>query len=111
MSFRQPTPLTISTTTVESVEEVNFQSVLAYPSDSDYDRMAARVDFIVTGDTIEIYNWELNWRDIYPLEAIASHIQKCLYPNYSYVVTVEGPNLEFWLTQGFQYLTSDKLIN
>lgn len=91
--------------------ETIFESLLAYPSDSTYDRLVARVDFTVSGKTIEVYNWELNWRDIYPLEAIASQIQNCLYPDHSYVVTIEGPNLEFWLTQGFKYLTPDKLIN
>ena len=91
--------------------EVFFESIVAYQSHSEYDRLAARVDFTVSGKTIEVYNWELNWRDTYPLEAIASRIQNCLYPDHSYVVTIEGPNLEFWLTQGFQYLTPNKLIN
>ena len=110
MSFRQPAPLYIERVSEGGTETI-FESLVAYDSNSVYGRMVARVDFTVSGKTIEVYNWELNWRDIYPLEAIASHIQNCLFPDYSYVVTIEGPNPEFWLTQGFQYLTPNKLIN
>lgn len=53
--------------------------------------IVAQVDYTVQGKIITINDWEVNWRDEWPLRLAANYIVQCLYPlERGYVVRVRG---------------------
>lgn len=53
--------------------------------------IVAQVDYTVQGKTITINDWEVNWRDEWPLRLAVNYIVQCLYPaEGGYFIRVAG---------------------
>jgi hypothetical protein len=53
--------------------------------------IVAQVDYTVQGKIITINDWEVNWRDEWPLRLAANYLTQCLYPTQKgYVIRVRG---------------------
>jgi hypothetical protein len=53
--------------------------------------IVAQVDYTIQGKIITINDWEVNWRDEWPLRLAVNYIIQCLYPaERGYVTRVAG---------------------
>jgi hypothetical protein len=53
--------------------------------------IVARLDYTVFGDLVTITDWEVNWRDEWPLRLASNYLSQCLYPPSSgKVLRVQG---------------------
>lgn len=85
--------------------------------------IVAQIDYTREGKIITINDWEVNWRDEWPLRLAANYITQCLYPvERGYVLQVRGEEvynqagepisvanksaLAFWVSEQFVPLTN-----
>jgi hypothetical protein len=53
--------------------------------------IVAQVDYTIQGKIITINDWEVNWRDEWPLRLVVNYLVQCLYPaERGYVTRVAG---------------------
>jgi hypothetical protein len=53
--------------------------------------IVAQVDYTIQGQIITINDWEVNWRDEWPLRLAVNYLVQCLYPaERGYVTRVAG---------------------
>ena len=53
--------------------------------------IVAQVDYTVQGKIITINDWQVNWRDEWPLRLAANYLVQCLYPaQRDFVIRVAG---------------------
>jgi hypothetical protein len=53
--------------------------------------IVAQVDYTIQGKIITINDWEVNWRDEWPLRLAVNYLVQCLYPaERGYVTRVAG---------------------
>lgn len=53
--------------------------------------IVARIDYTVQGKIITINDWQVNWKDEWPLRLAANYLTQCLYPaDKKHVIRVAG---------------------
>lgn len=68
----------------------------------------ARIDYTINGDLITVDNWEINWRDEWPLRLGIQYLVHCLYrPSLGYVIRVDKEALPFWVSEDFDSITNE----
>lgn len=71
--------------------------------------IVGRIDYSVLGQLITIDDWQVNWRDEWPLRIAVNHLTNCLYPielGYTVRVAKETAAYAFWVSEFFAPLTN-----
>jgi hypothetical protein len=75
------------------------------PYDDDEQRggfIVAQVDYTIEGYLVTIDQWDVNWRDEWPLRLAANYLQNCLYrQEEGYVIQVAKDAYSFWVSEYF----------
>ena len=88
--------------------------------------IVAQLDYEVNASTrlVTVYNWDINWRDEWPLRLAVNYLTQCLYPTVrGYVIRVVGDQVynqsggaidvantapyAFWASEQFVPITND----
>jgi hypothetical protein len=70
--------------------------------------IVSRIDYTITGKLITIDNWEVNWRDEWPLRLALQFLLNCLYSSaLGYSVRVQKDTYPFWVSETLFPLTND----
>jgi hypothetical protein len=68
----------------------------------------ARIDYTINGNLVTVDNWEVNWRDEWPLRLGIQYLVHCLYrTSLGYVIRVDKEALPFWVSEDFDPITND----
>jgi hypothetical protein len=74
--------------------------------------IVARIDYTISGKLITIDQWEVNWRDEWPLRLAINFLVNCLYPySKEYVIRVEKTNIDIAFWQSEYFFPVDNLFN
>jgi hypothetical protein len=70
--------------------------------------IVAQVDYSVIGKSVTIEDWDVNWRDEWPLRLAINYIRQCLYPtSKGFVVRViKNEAYSFWVSEQFVPVTN-----
>jgi hypothetical protein len=72
--------------------------------------IVARIDYSKVGDLITLENWEVFWKDEWPLRLGLQYLTNCLYPSSSgFVIRVIQDPYPFWVSENFNPVTNDPL--
>jgi len=84
-----------------------------YPDDEQRGgNIVCRVDYSVQGKLITINNWEVGWRDEWPLRLAVNYIANCLYnPEKDYVVRVQKTPIDIAFWQSENFVPTDNLYD
>ena len=70
--------------------------------------IVAQVDYTVEGKIVTINEWDVNWRDEWPLRLAANYLTNCLYPpEKGYVVRVRKDPYAFWVSERIFPVSND----
>lgn len=86
--------------------------------------IVAQIDYTVQGKVITINDWQINWKDEWPLRLAVNYIVQCLYPTQNqFVLRVAGNEAynqagepvylannspyPFWISEQFLPVTND----
>lgn len=71
--------------------------------------VVSRIDYTVEGSLITIDNWEINWRDEWPLRLSIQFLTNCLFKQSDgFVVRVNKDAYSFFVSEDFIPLTNDE---
>jgi hypothetical protein len=69
--------------------------------------IVSRVDYTVSGKSLTIDNWEVNWRDEWPLRLAFQFLANCLYSAaQGYSVRVHKDVYSFWVSENLFPMTN-----
>lgn len=86
--------------------------------------IVGQIDYTVSGKLITINQWNVDWRDEWPLRLAVNYLVNCLYgPEDGYVIRVQGQEvynqageaipvadkdpIAFWVSEGFKPLSNE----
>jgi len=86
--------------------------------------IVAQIDYSLADKFVTITDWQVNWRDEWPLRVAVNYLQNCLYPaQKGYVIRVAGGEVynqngdaipstqhqpySFWVSEWFQPVTNE----
>ena len=70
--------------------------------------IVAQLDYKLTNKIVTVEDWQVNWRDEWPLRLAVNYLVNCLYPmKGGYVVRAPKEAYAFWVSEQFIPLTND----
>lgn len=70
--------------------------------------IVAQIDYSIIGKTITIDDWQVNWRDEWPLRLASNYLKQCLYPDAKgYVIRVNKDAYAFWVSEQYFPVTNN----
>lgn len=67
----------------------------------------SRIDYTLEGKLITIDNWEVYWRDEWPLRLSLQHLSNCLYSKSGgYLIRVGDEARAFWVSEAFTAISN-----
>jgi hypothetical protein len=70
--------------------------------------IVAQVNYSVIGKSVTIEDWDVNWRDEWPLRLAVNYIRQCLYPtSKGFVIrAMKNEAYSFWVSEQFFPVTN-----
>jgi hypothetical protein len=71
--------------------------------------VVAQLDYTKVGQLVTINDWDVNWRDEWPLRLAVNYLKQCLYPSDKGFVTrvIKDEAYAFWVSEQFRPSTND----
>lgn len=74
--------------------------------------IVAQIDYTIEGFLVTIDQWQVNWRDEWPLRLAANYLINCLYPPVQgYIHEVSKEAYPFWVSEFFYPISNDAQSN